>query len=215
MDSDERALEVMKTKLDVLLAEYASVREEKVGRIQLQTTLSQAMLTGLVAVYGAMIQTDRWQAIPLFGFFSAMVALFWGERQRVIQLLRDYIREELESERLEQILGPDYPTDPLLGWQTHFHSKWHKPSATIYFTLYTLLLGVGVVPALIFEYFVWRGIPASHPDSGIGSALAFWQRSEVGVMVCVVLGVLTVIFSVAAVWVSLYYRLKLMPKPEP
>lgn len=106
MDSDERALEVMKTKLDVLLAEYASVREEKVGRIQLQTTLSQAMLTGLVAVYGAMIQTDQWQAIPLIGFFSAMVALFWGERQRVIQLLRDYIREELESKRLEQILGP-------------------------------------------------------------------------------------------------------------
>lgn len=213
MDSDERALEVMKTKLDVLLAEYASVREEKVGRIQLQTTLSQAMLTGLVAVYGAMIQTDQWQAIPLIGFFSAMVALFWGERQRVIQLLRDYIREELESKRLEQILGPYYPTDPLLGWQTHFHRKWHKPSATIYFTLYVLLFGAGVVPALIFEYFVWRGIPASQP--GIGSSLAFWQRSEVGVMVCGGLGVLTVIFSVAAVWVPLYYRLKLTPKPEP
>jgi len=201
--------QIERLQLDAILTEYESVRKEKIRRIELQIKLIEGYLLGLAAVYAGIIQYKFWEILPIVGFTASVITLFWTERQRVIQTLRDYIQYEIEAKKIPMLLGSLGEKEALLNWQ-HFYSKnFLKISSRLYYLIFVPLFASAIVVPLLFCYYVFfkENYNALGFSTEFVNALNWWHVSLLRKWICLFFGTFMILFGIISILVPFHYRL--------
>ncbi len=200
--------ELTKLKLDAVLAEYESVRNEKVRRIELQVKMLEWYLLGAVGIYSVMIQYKFWDPLPIIGVAGSIVTLFWAERQRVIQVLRNYIRDEIERKKIPMLIN-DLNGDVLLNWQNYYAEKFHKLSAWLYNLIFIPFFAAIILPPLLFCFLVVfkQNYSSIGFSTEYSDALNWWQATGLRWGFCLFLGIYMILNGILSFLITFFYRI--------
>jgi hypothetical protein len=178
-------------KLQAVIAEYSSLRDEISDRSRDQLVCVTASLVGI----GALLSTVATDPVKFSGllvvapWLLAVFGILWCDYAHGIHLAAMYIRDEIEQKKLPQLLG-GATCSHTIGWETYLQTKRDTTKLLGYINVVLPLLYF-VLPSVvvIIAYFLLRfrgdtALPLALEYSFVGlgvfllAALLFsWRRA--------------------------------------
>jgi cation transporter-like permease len=115
---------ILDAKVQVLLAEYSSLRQEIQRRTRYQlysVTASIIAVGGLLSIISA--EPDKFAVfLIIIPWVLSVFGIIWLDHSHGIHLIGLYIREEIEG-KLPRLLSPGEPESSPIGWETYLHKR--------------------------------------------------------------------------------------------
>jgi len=152
-------------ELEVVLAEYRTLRDEILRKFDLHLQIYSVYTSGLLVFYGLMFVHKVYDVITVVPFFALCFVLRILWEQSLIRKISEYILLEIERNKIPMLVGmvstsqsqnANY-TNLWMGWQ-HFYAektsgpKYYKHSMLVLFVL------LSAAPAIIYNLYSIFGI---------------------------------------------------------